>query len=109
MVLGLVVWQAMCFTVILFRSIWWGIVRLRCANNVAKYGGAHLIFFFLGGFLKDLSDSRERIYAAVSNVAPQMLHRLNTGWTLRMPLMRFTEHKVKKFQFSLFVAIGFIY
>ena len=65
--------------------------------------------FFLWGFLKDLADSREGIHVAVNNVAPQMLHRLNTGWTLRMPLMRFTEHKVKKFQFSLFVAIGFIY
>ena len=36
-----------------------------------------------------------------------------TVWTYPMPLMeamlRFMEHKVKKSQFSVFVAIGFIY
>ena len=38
---------------------------------------------------------------------------LNIGWAFPVPLMeatlRFMAHKVKKFLFSLFVAIGFIY
>ena len=67
--------------------------------------------FFLRGFkdqvyrtpVHDLTDLQERIYAAVSNVIPQMLHntwsRLNTGWIfpviLMEALLRFMEHKDK--------------
>ena len=39
--------------------------------------------------------------------------RLNTGWIFPVSLMeamsRFVKHKVKNSQFSLFVAIGFVY
>ena len=52
----------------------------------------------------DLADLQERIYAAVNNVTPQMLHntwvKVDTSWTFPVSLMeaklRFMEHNVKK-------------
>ena len=79
------------------------------------------------GFVKDqvyrttvcnLADLQERIYAAVNNVTPQMLHntwvevdyQLDISRATMEAMLRFMEHKAKKkSQFSLFVSIGFIY
>ncbi|KAJ4440170.1 hypothetical protein ANN_08308 [Periplaneta americana] len=65
--------------------------------------------FFLWGFVKDqvyrtpvrdLADLQERIYAAVNNVTPQMLHNtwveVEYRWIFPVPLeamLRFVEHK----------------
>ena len=87
---------------------------------LAKCGGVHLIFFFLWGFVhdqvhrspvRDLADLQERIYAAANNVTPQMLHNtwVEVGHFLLETMLRFMEHEVKKSQFSVFVAIDYIY
>ena len=64
--------------------------------------------------VRDLPDLEDRTYASVSNVITRIFQNtgwwFNTGWTFsRATNGRFMEHKVKKSQFSVFVAFGFIY
>ena len=78
---------------------------------------------FMWRFIKnqpvcDLADFQERIYAAVNNVTPQMLHntwveveyRLDIPVPLMEAMLRFMEHELKtESLFSVFVGIGHIY
>ena len=125
MVLGLVIWQAMWCTVILFRSILQGIVSLRMCEQWQTV--VEPIWFFPVGVCYGLGlqetstwfgrHRRKNLWwwSIMSHHRYFMTHgsMLNTGWTFPVPLieamLRFMEHKVKKSQFSLFVAIGFIY
>ena len=66
---------------------------------LAKCGGDHLIFF-LWGFVKDqvyrtpvrdLADLLERIYTAVNNALPQMLHNTWVEFEYRFDSSRATN------------------
>ena len=58
--------------------------------------------------MRDLADLQERIYAAINNATPQVLHntwveveyRFDFPVPLMEAMLRFMEHKVKKSQFS---------
>ena len=61
----------------------------------------------------NLADLQQRIYAAVNNVIPQMLHNTWVEVEYRLDISRATNishvEVYEKSQIFLFIAIGFIY
>ena len=90
-VIGLVISQAISYTVILFRSILQGIVHLRMCQQC---GGAQSFVWVLVKYqvymtpVGDLADLQEKSYANVRIVTLQMLHNTWVEAEYRLNIFR---------------------